>query len=285
MQEEKNSFESNIRILLQSPIKLGIAVFVFLLMYNFACLNNPPYWDDIMGLHNQAVWLTRNNFNFIELWKPGQGFRDGGSCIYRFGIMPILYGIGYKFFSPQTVHILGHIFNIACISVAFSFSYSILLKFKIQDYLALLCCAAALFEPVMLGRTAALGQECPLILTAVISLYFLVKEKYWKALFFILLAMLIKMTAGLLACAFIVWIIMCIMLNPGRRMEQLKNNAGFICFALALIMFFLFDSFSNNDTNQLVLARLHESIPYKSFVLLPVQALALLTGIDRKSVV
>ena len=50
------------------PLHFGALLFVLLVGLNFARLYNPPYWDDIIGLHNQAIFIAKHHFNPIALW-------------------------------------------------------------------------------------------------------------------------------------------------------------------------------------------------------------------------
>lgn len=78
MNAEHRPLEDFVKRLLNTPLYLSIAVYLVIIVLNFPSMTNPPYWDDIMGLHNQAVWLAKHNFDFSELWSPGQSFWDGG---------------------------------------------------------------------------------------------------------------------------------------------------------------------------------------------------------------
>ena len=146
-------------------------IFLVLLLLNYNCLHNPPHWDNIVGLHNQAIWLAKNNFDYGKLYQEGQQFWHGGSNIYPYAVMPVIYGILYKCCTPYTVHYLGHVFNILCLAVACTLSYVIMLRYSRDKLSAILWSFAALSEPVMAGRTAALGLECPLIAFMVLILF------------------------------------------------------------------------------------------------------------------
>ena len=49
--------------------------FFSLLLLNADNLFAPPFWDDIIGIHTQAVWLARNGFDMAALLRipPGPG--------------------------------------------------------------------------------------------------------------------------------------------------------------------------------------------------------------------
>ena len=53
-----------------------------LLAVNAGILANPPFWDDILGLHHQALQLSRNGMSYAELARSGN-FWQGGSLVYR----------------------------------------------------------------------------------------------------------------------------------------------------------------------------------------------------------
>ena len=279
MTEIKNEIIYLHEKILASPVWVGFLSFLLMAILNISCLDNPPYWDDILGLHNQAVWLAKHNFNIVKLWQPGQEYLAGGSNIYRFGMMPYFYAILYSLLSPKTVHFLGHLFNMGCLALAFGVSYSILLKFKVNNYLSLLWCAATLCEPVIFGRIIALGQECPLICVTVLSIYFLVNKKCWSGLLFVFTAMLCKMTGGILATAFVVWLIICICLAKDKWREKLKKHYLHLIVGILLIVFFLFSTlgwegeqvtFKDN-----LLLRLFFVLKYHFLNLLPIQFIAL----------
>jgi hypothetical protein len=264
--------------ILESPAWVGCLSFLLMLVLNFTCLDNPPYWDDILGLHNQAIWLANNNFNLSELWQPGQGFWEGGSNIYKFGIIAYLYGILYSLFSVNAVHIIGHLINLGCLALAFGACYSILRKFKINKHIALLWCAAVICEPVMSGRTAALGQESPLLCAAVLGIYFFADKKYWLGLVFVVAAILVKATGGILASAFVVWIVLDICLAKGNRKKHLKKYYLYLFAGIIMVICFLVLSLAETrdiEGERILLGKFFSSLKYQFSTLLPVQFFAL----------
>ena len=265
------------QVILEHPFILGVIVYLFLVLLNFSCLDNPPYWDDILGLHNQAIWLAKNHFNLSELWQPGQTYLEGGSNIYKFGIIPYFYGVLYLIFDPSTVHILGHLFNIACISLTFGVAYAVLRKFEVDKYLALIWCLAALNEPVMSGRIVALGQECPLLCATILGLYFISQQKYWRGLLFILIAILCKMTAGIFAMAFVMWLIADLFFAGKMWRKRFGEIYPFLLTGISLIALFFWGAQSETTNNKILIYRWIINAKYQLPVMLPVQSLMLLT--------
>ena len=261
--------------ILNSPPLLGFLGFLFMAILNFSCLNNPPYWDDILGLHNQAIWLAKNNFNIIELWKP----EHGDANVYKFGIIPYFYGILYSLFSPQTVHVIGHLFNISCLALVFGLSYSILCKFGVLSWWALLWCIAAMCEPVMAGRVTALGQECTVLCATILCIYFLADKKYWLGFLFIVIAVLCKTTAINLAAAFILWLFADICLSGNEWRQRLKKYCPFFIGAILLIGLSMFERFGVHDgllSGKIIPGQWLDSLDFHFRYLMPVQFAALL---------
>ena len=262
--------------ILERPLFLGIIVYFLLILLNFPCLSNPPYWDDILGLHNQAVWLAKHHFNLSELWQPEQAYYQGGSNIYKLGIIPWLYGVWYLLFEPSTVHVLGHLFNMACIALTFGAAYSVLLRFEVNRYVALTWCLAALSEPVMSGRIVALGQECPLLCATFLSFYFISQQKYWRGVLLILIAMLCKMTAGVFAIAFMLWLMIDIVLAGEKWRESLKKIYPFLLAGISLVIFFFLESSNNTGSGKILIYKWIINARYQLPIMLPVQSLILL---------
>ena len=219
---------------------VGLICFGALIAINCSYLSNPPYWDDILGLHNQAVWLAKHHFDVVTLWSGGQSFWEGGANVYRFGIMPYFNGLLYLLLPSAYVHIFGHVFNIACLAVTFGLFFSVLRKY-IAPWLALLWCIAALCEPVMGGRTAALGQECPLIMFGALAIYFIFRGQIRRALLFIVLCSLVKMTGVVIACALVCWLIAGLIL-PRKCFQdgvkhQYSNGLIAVTAVIAVVIF------------------------------------------------
>lgn len=259
---------------------IGIGCFIIVSLLNFSCLFNPPYWDDIVGLHNQAIFLARNHFNIAKLWMPGQEYLNGGSNIYPLSIMPFFYGLLYSFFKPEYVHLGGHLFNIACLSIAFTLFFLILRKY-VSPQIALLWCIAALCEPVMAGRTAELGQESPLIALAAAAIYCINFQRIRTGLIFILIASLVKPTAGLLAFAAVAWLLVG-GLAPTRffRERFIKGNwlqffAGSIVTSLVIVWMSIYYLTGETYRSLPGLIALINRALYFFSSLLPVQAILL----------
>ena len=183
-----------------SAFHYGLLVFFALLFLNTSYLFNPPYWDDIIGLHNQAIFIAKHNFSPTALWKDKPvDVKERhhplatNSNVYPYSITPWIHAVFYRLLPPQGAHFAGHLFNILCLSIAASIAYSIIAHHK-RKSIAVLVPMLALLEPIMAGRTAALCQECPLAAMTMLAFYFLDRGKMTFAIMSAFLSVFIKPT-------------------------------------------------------------------------------------------
>lgn len=188
-----------------NALHYGLLVFLAIVFVNSSKLTNPPYWDDIIGLHNQAIFIAKHNFNPIALWndKPieVQGLHHNplatNSNVYPYSITPWIHAVFYKLLPPHGAHCAGHLFNMLCLSIAAAMAYAIIARHK-GKLIAAMIPLIALLEPIMAGRTAALCQECPLAAMTMLAFYFLDRGKMTFAIVAAFLSIFIKPTGVVL---------------------------------------------------------------------------------------
>lgn len=217
-------------------------IWALLILFNIRQLDNPPYWDDIIGLHAQALWYVNHDFRILELWASPTVYYT--SNLYPLGIMPLLYGLMYKLLPPLAVHICGHLFNMACVAMCGVLCWSMLRR---RSWLiAGVACVAALTGPIMAGQTAALGQECPLALMCMLSIYCFSRRRYTAAYLWAVGAFFIKYTGIILLLAFpVYWLFLLVFfyrVRSGSGVGKIKRQllysallAGVFC-AIMIMM-------------------------------------------------
>ena len=141
-----------------TPLQASGIACLLLLLGNAPYLGNPPFWDDILGLHRQALFLARHHFNFAELMCSGD-FWSGGAWIYKWNWPSVLYGGLYSFLPPVAVHFFGHILNIAVLAASAGCVFKILRMNGISQAASLLWSLAMICEPVISAQGVSLGQE------------------------------------------------------------------------------------------------------------------------------
>lgn len=161
-----------------------LLLLVLLTAANLRHLDNPPHWDDLIGLHNQARFIARHDFNPLALIRershgvPGSAIGDG-SNIYPYAITPWIHALFYRLPSPRLCHAAGHLFNLTCLALAGTLFFALLCR-RLSALPAATLTGAAFCEPVLSGITASLGQEAPAVLAVMLSLW-LVLSGYRKS--------------------------------------------------------------------------------------------------------
>ncbi len=193
-----------------------LTLFAALLAVNAGILANPPFWDDIMGLHYQALRLSRNGMSYADLAATGN-FWQGGALVYRWNILPFLYALGYLAFPPETVRIIGHLFNIACLAGTAALCCRILLSFRAGTLAAWLWSLALLAEPLTAAQSASLGQEPPLCFAGALLVWAVARKRYWAALAAVVLIGAIKLVAVIPAAALLCFFLYRAFVSPTER--------------------------------------------------------------------
>jgi len=195
---------ASVAYLAEHPKVLFLIVFASLLAVNWATLTNPPYWDAIMGVFNQGVWLDKNDFDFVRLWTTEPKFRGGGSNLDSPSILPVLLAVLYKLFDPTAVFLLYHLATVFMSALVFVLFFLILAK-HISPTMALLWCLAAASEPVWGGRCAEIYRDVPVMTCGSLAIYYLHRQRLRLVALWIGVGLLVKQTALLLVLAFLVW--------------------------------------------------------------------------------
>ena len=174
-------------------------LFFLLMLLNADSWFAPPFWDDIIGLHTQAVWLARNNFDFPALLSSGT---LPGSPLYN-PLNPIacIYALSYRFTAPEYTHFLAHTVNIAAIAGCGTLLFNMLGRLTLP--LRLLFTAAALSVPLTVSACAGTGQESLLAFLLFLSLYFKVQKRDSAALAVSVVSWFFKLTGVILTFSLI----------------------------------------------------------------------------------
>jgi len=141
-------------------------------------LFNPPYGDSLEATFRTAIWLKNHNFNYLDLFKEPT-FHNGGVNIYPINIISFIAAVLYNIFNKKMVFFCVHLLILFCSSLIFIVYLKILkLLFNLKWSFSIAILAA--FEPIFIGQTSSLYLEIPLALCLALSLYYLIKEKYFK---------------------------------------------------------------------------------------------------------
>ena len=176
-----------------------------LLLANAGALTAPPYWDAIVGLFNQAIWLEQHDFDWVGLWNS-PGYAQGGPRIRPLNGVAVLIAGLYSVLSPPQVFFVLHLLTIAAAAGTAVLFFRILSGFIPARHAALWCLAAAL-NPVFSGQTAALYLEVPLALANAVVVFLIVKRRYGLATLWGIPCIFIKASFALTSLAIFTWLI------------------------------------------------------------------------------
>ena len=224
-----------------AKFRIFIILFLLLCIISADSLFAPPFWDDIIGVHNQAVWLGQHDFNIAVLAKMSK--ESGSACYNLVNPLCYLYGICYKFLPPDITHFCSHLVNIASIAGCGTLLLLMLAKSSLPDRMLYL--AGALSCPLIIAACCSTGQESPLAFMIMLSFYFHFRRRKRAAWITGIIACCFKLTAVVLIFAYGAESLLRALRN--RKIFSVRNF--FILFAFAICVaayLFHFSHISNH---------------------------------------
>lgn len=170
-------------------------LFLLLAALNFSSLSAPPFWDDLIGVQTQAVFLARNHLDLTALLNCPRG--DGSACYNPFSILCWFYALLYSFLPPVTVHTIGHLLNCACLAGCGGLFLE-LSKRRLSPETAVAGAAFALTHPLLASRAAAMGQEALLAFFFMLVLFLWSRRARCGAVLCALASLTVKLTGAVL---------------------------------------------------------------------------------------
>ena len=252
---------------------------LLLLAGNSPYLGDPPFWDDLLGLHRQALFLARHHFDFAALWASGD-FWSGGALIYKFNWPSLLYGIWYAVLPSGAVHVAGHLLNIAATAAAAGCVFHILRRDGTGPGAALLWSLAFLCEPLTSAQSASLGQEPLITLCFAAFLLAFAEDRHGWAVGALVCAALVKPAALLPAAAYCG--VLALDLRRGwsrRRLARFVSAAGLLIFCGVLLLADS-DGASGGISRRMLILRGREMLTHFPLVVL-LGAAGVIAGLSR----
>jgi hypothetical protein len=196
--------------------------FFFLLFFRTQALFYPPYWDSILGLFTEAIWLSENRFDYVALASWVSGYESGGARIYLFSsFYPALQALFLTFVkNRQAFFFLNHLAGIALASGVAAVFFRVA-----RDLLglrhALLACALLFFCPLFISQAYAINMEMPAMIFIVSGSFFFMRGRHAAALGLFLGSLFFKYYAVIFSFAAGVSLLWLRPLGPGRGKKDL----------------------------------------------------------------
>ncbi|MCK5215521.1 MAG: hypothetical protein KAR05_09235 [Candidatus Omnitrophica bacterium] len=172
-------------------------VFAYLVVTRPEVLLYPPYGDAIGGPFAEAIWLFKNNFDYIGLSKQAI-FIHGGPKVYLFSIYPAFIAVMLKLFrDPEVFLIINHLVVFSWGALLIAYFREILLKIC-SPKIALLMSMGILAMPLFQAQVEAINMEIPMVLFSILAVYQLTKKNIALAAIFSVVAAMVKGVAILI---------------------------------------------------------------------------------------
>jgi hypothetical protein len=180
----------------------GLRVFVVALVLLVAvhpwCLQDPPYWDALMGAFAQGHWLATHSFSPVDLLRDGGAFQDGGACVYPYSVYPWITG-GFEALgiAPATTFLVLHVVSLVAAAAIVAGLFR-LVRDEAGRPLALLVACALLVQPMFRALACQMNMDVLLTACTVLSIGALTRGKHVQSSAWSTLAFFIKPTAIIL---------------------------------------------------------------------------------------
>jgi len=205
-----------------TPFRVFLISFLVLLAANIQHLMDPPYWDAILGVYNQGVWLYRHGFNFALLSRQPT-YNEGGPNVTLFYALAPVFALLRCFFSPPGVFLSLHLFVLMAASFCLAIYYRILNQ-QMTAMLSVLWLIAAASNPIWSGQVASIYLEIPMSALLSLSAYYFWKKNYKQAALWCFLAYFMKsaavLQAAVYACLSVGFIAVHCRNHPARTLDR-----------------------------------------------------------------
>lgn len=193
------------------PLVAGALVFVLLLATRGYTLQDPPYWDALMGAFPQGLWLSRHGFDAWRLLTEEPVYTQGGPNVYPFSVYPSLIGALYASgISRAAMFVVLHLVSMVCAAVAAAALFSVA-KRRLPAPAGLLLLCVFVSAPMLQSLASQMNMDMPLVAFTALSFAALDRRSFQRAALWAMCALLVKPTAviligaNLVGCVLLAW--------------------------------------------------------------------------------
>lgn len=178
---------------------LFAALFVLLAAANAAHLSDPPYWDAVVGVYRQGVWLARHHMDYAGLMREAV-YADGGPRVHPLYLFSAVFAGLIRLLPPAGTFFVLHLTMLAAAALGLTAHYRVM-RTQVPAAHAAAWLAAAATGPIWAGQTASLYLEMPMVGLLGLSALALWRGRYRSAALWSLAAYFVKSAALLEATA------------------------------------------------------------------------------------
>jgi hypothetical protein len=208
---------------------LFVSLFTLILILRWDVLHFPPYWDSVVGLFTEALWLKNHDFNYVRLALEEPGYGHGGARNLYFTVWPAFQALLMNWLSDADAFLIfNHLLTFA-LAASVLLLFHRLLRVCFDPWIAAPGTLLLFVHPLFLSQTDAINYEMATLACGLLAIDRTLHGHPVKGALIGLLGMYIKPT-GIIA---VVTLGLYHFPGPGR------SKAAFRVAAVGLPVFFL----------------------------------------------
>lgn len=198
--------------------KMTFYIFLFLIITKIEILFFPPWGDHVGGSLSEAIWLKRNNFNYIGLSQQ-QSSIFGGPKFFLFSIYPGFIALMMKIFTNAKAFLFtSHLITFGMSSLIAGLFYKFTNKI-LENKTAILSTILLIALPLFQSMTEMINMEIPCLFFSILCINYLCGKKFWRATLMAILAILIK-GPGSIACGAVFFTCFLFFIFPDKSVKN-----------------------------------------------------------------
>ena len=174
-------------------------MWIFLFFYRMSALGNPPYWDSILGMFQEGIWLYENDFNYLKLAREELGYLAGGPRTYFFSWLPGFYAVLMHVFpTVKSTFVFLHVLNFFFAAALAGMMVRLLHK-RVGYALAIGTSLAMCLQPMFIAQASMMGSDLMLAGLCLLGFWLYVQRKHAWAIITMIVAVTVKPMPALMS--------------------------------------------------------------------------------------
>jgi len=212
-----------------------LIVFLLIVLVRRSIIDAPPYWDHAIGLWTEANFLAETRFDYHRLWTAEKPIWQGGARCYLTSVLPTLVaGLMCLMPTARSVLVVCHLLTFLAAAASLVLVYVLLVP-HVGRWAALLTSTAVGTNPLFSTQVDMVGMEIPLALLVLLTVYFVVHQRFPAAAMAGLLAFGMK-ASGIIATAAIVAYTGMVLLFDARTASQPRRRVYVTALLVNLVV-------------------------------------------------
>lgn len=163
-----------------------------------SALQDPPYWDALMGAFCQGHWLATHSFSPFALMSESANFTKGGACVYPFSVYPWIVGSCERAgLAQNTTFVLLHLLSFVAAASIVASTF-VLVRRAAGGGIAALVALALAAQPMFRSLSCQMNMDVLLAACTLLAIVALADKRFVAAAVWAAIALLVKPNAIIL---------------------------------------------------------------------------------------